>query len=108
MHVIGEAIEVQEMQEPLTVLRSGRRHEDALTDALIDQLQRSTDISSQKRAVYGLERILMEKFPTIALWYGAHWFEYSTKHAIGWLNERNPYAGPTDGLLIITHLRPAQ
>ena len=84
------------------------RWEDPKTDALIDQLQRSTDISSQKRAVYGLERILMDKFPTIALWYGAHWFEYSTKHAIGWPNERNPYAGPTDSLLIITHLRPAQ
>jgi peptide/nickel transport system substrate-binding protein len=84
------------------------RWEDPKTDALINQLQQTTDVSSQKRAVYGLEKILVDKFPTIPLWYGAHWFEYSTKHAIGWPNERNPYASPTDGLLIITHLRPAQ
>ncbi len=84
------------------------RWTDPNTDRLIDQLQQTTDVSSQKRAVYGLQKILINEFPTIPLWYGAVWFEYSTKHATGWPNERNPYAGPGDPLLIITHLQPAQ
>ena len=61
-----------------------------------------------KQAVAGLEKILTTQFPTVPLWYGAHWFQYSTKNAVGWPNEKDPYALTTDNLLIITHLRPPQ
>ena len=80
---------------------------DPNTDKLIDQLRQSTDTNAQKQAVYGLEKILTTQFPTVALWYGAHWFQYSTKRAVGWPNEQNPYALTTDNLLIITHLKPS-
>jgi len=83
------------------------RWEDPDTDKLIDQLRQSTDPEAQKQAVFGLEKILTTKFPSVALWYGAHWFQYSTKRAVGWPNEQNPYALTTDNLLIITHLKPS-
>lgn len=83
------------------------RWQDPDTDKLIDQLRQSPDVATQKQAVYGLEKILMAKFPTVPLWYGAHWFQYSTKRAVGWPNEQDPYALTTDNLLIITHLRPS-
>jgi len=82
------------------------RWEDQNTDKLIDQLRQSPDEAAQKQAVAGLEKILTTQFPTVPLWYGAHWFQYSTKNAVGWPNEQDPYAGPTDSLLIITHLKP--
>jgi len=84
------------------------RWEDPKTDALISQLQQSPATASQQQAVHGLEGILTTYYPTIPLWYGAHWFEYSTKHATGWPNQQNTYAGPTDNLLIVTHLQPVQ
>jgi peptide/nickel transport system substrate-binding protein len=77
------------------------------TDKLIDQLRESTDTNAQKQAAYGLEKIMTTKFPTVALWYGAHWFQYSTKRAVGWPNDQDPYALTTDNLLIITHLKPS-
>jgi peptide/nickel transport system substrate-binding protein len=80
---------------------------DPNSDALIDQLRQSTDTNTQKQAVYGLEKILTTQFPTVALWYGAHWFQYSTKRAVGWPNDQDPYALTTDNLLIITHLKPS-
>jgi len=82
------------------------RWQDPATDKLIDQIRESPDENAQKQAVQGLEKIMTEKFPTVPLWYGARWFQYSTKHAEGWPNEQDPYAGPTDALLIITHLKP--
>jgi peptide/nickel transport system substrate-binding protein len=83
------------------------RYEDPEMDALIDQLRESPDPDDQKEAVLGLEKIMVDKLPTIPLWYGAHWFQYSTKRADGWPNEQNPYAKPTDALLIITNLKPS-
>ncbi len=82
------------------------RYQDPQTDKLIAQLRQSTDPAAQKQAAYGLEKILVDQVPTVALWYGAHWFQYSTKNAVGWPDQYNPYAGPTDNLLIISHLLP--
>jgi peptide/nickel transport system substrate-binding protein len=83
------------------------RWTDPNTDKLIDQLRQSTDTNVQKQAVSGLEKILTTQYPTVALWYGAHWFQYSTRRAVGWPNEKDPYALTTDNLLIITHLKPS-
>ena len=77
------------------------------TDKLIDQLRQSPDVAERKKAVAGLEKILTTKYPTVPLWYGAHWFQYSTARATGWPNEQDPYALTTDNLLIITHLTPS-
>src|SRR5437588_9368429 len=44
MHVFGEAIEVQKMQEPLTVLPRGRRHEDAILRAAVAECGPGTQL----------------------------------------------------------------
>ncbi|GAA3732286.1 ABC transporter substrate-binding protein [Plantactinospora mayteni] len=83
------------------------RWTDPRTDQLIQALKVATDENAQKAAVADLSRIMMDQVPMIPLWYGAKWFQYRTKKAVGWPSEENPYANPGDNLLIITNLRPA-
>lgn len=83
------------------------RFENPEMDKLIDQLRQSPDEAAQKQAVAGMQKIIFEQFPTIPLWYGANWFQYSTRRAVGWPSEQDPYAKPGDSLLVITHLQPA-
>jgi len=82
-------------------------HKDPKIDALIDQLKQKVDVADQKPIVAELAKYSYEQFPDVPLWYGANWFQYSTKRAVGWPSADNPYAKPTDALLIITHLTPS-
>jgi peptide/nickel transport system substrate-binding protein len=83
------------------------RWNDARTDELIDKLFAAQDEKAQKAIVGDLSKIMMDQVPLIPLWYGARWFQYSTKKAVGWPDEKNPYALPTDNLLWITNVKPA-
>jgi peptide/nickel transport system substrate-binding protein len=83
------------------------RWQDQRTDELIDKLRNATDEKAQKEIVGDLTKIMMEQVPMIPLWYGARWFQYSTKKMDGWPNEDNQYAGPGDNLLWITNLKPS-
>ena len=83
------------------------RWQDDETDQLLEQLGSSPDESTQKAAVAGLQKIMVEQVPTIPLWYGARWFQYRTKNAVGWPSAKNPYAAPGDQLKIMTQLKPA-
>jgi len=86
------------------------RWEDEETDQLLQQLASTSDEAEQQEAVYGLQRIMYEEFPTIPLWYGAHWFQYRTEKAVGWPSEENPYTiqAGNSGFLIIINLRPPE
>lgn len=87
------------------------RWEDPKTDQLLSELRATPDQDKQKELVYQLQHIMMDEVPFVPLWYGAHWFEYSTRNAVGWPNQDDPYAipnGETDKSLIVTHLRPAE
>src|SRR5919199_6676046 len=48
MYVFGEAVEVQQMHEPLTVLRSGRRHEDAILRAAVAECGPGTQLFQRR------------------------------------------------------------
>jgi peptide/nickel transport system substrate-binding protein len=89
-------------------LTNETRWNDPETDQLLADLKVATDDSAQKEAVAGLAEIMMEEVPNIPIWYGAKWFEYNTKNAVGWPNEEDPYVGSNDFLPILTHLRPAE
>lgn len=78
---------------------------DPAVDRMLDQLQQALTVDQQKQAVAQLAEYSYQNFPDVPLWYGAHWFEFSTKKAVGWPDTSNPYGLPTDILLIITHLR---
>jgi peptide/nickel transport system substrate-binding protein len=82
------------------------RWRDEQTDQLLAQLRTAISAEEQQAPVGELSKIMMEEVPYVPVWYGAHWFQYSTKNAVGWPNEKDPYSKPTHGLLILTHLRP--
>jgi peptide/nickel transport system substrate-binding protein len=82
------------------------RWRDEQTDQLLAQLRNAISAEEQKAPVGELSKIMMDEVPYVPVWYGAHWFQYSTKNAVGWPNEKDPYSKPTRGLLILTHLRP--
>ncbi len=86
------------------------RWEHEETDQLLEQLATTSDEAEQKEAVNQLQMIMVEEFPTIPLWYGAHWFQYRTEKAVGWPNEEDPYTiqAGNSGFLIITNLRPPE
>jgi len=79
---------------------------DPKTDELIEKLRSTIDPDEEKAVVKELAKLSVEQFPTVPLWYGGHWFEFSTKRATGWPDASNPYAKPTDSLLIISNLKP--
>jgi peptide/nickel transport system substrate-binding protein len=84
------------------------RWKDAETDELLGELRVATDRKKQRKAVAGLISVMMEQAPVIPIWYGAKWFQYSTKKAVGWPNEKDPYAAAGDNLIWLTHLRSAK
>lgn len=71
------------------------RWEDPATDQLLRQYASTTDPNAQKQAIYGLQKIMVEQVPSIPLFYGPQWYEYSTKNVVGWPDENNQYAVPS-------------
>jgi len=88
-------------------LTNETRWSDPETDDLLADLKVATEEDAQKEAIAGLTGIMMDEVPNIPIWYGAKWFQYNTKNAVGWPNEDDPYVGSNDFLPILTHLRPA-
>ena len=82
------------------------RYENPDYDALVDQLRVTSDAEEQLSLVQQLQEIFFNDVPVVDIWYGAHWFQYRTEHAVGWPNEEHPYAQQTDPLLILTNLVP--
>lgn len=89
-------------------LSNETRWQDPETDKLLGDLKVASDEASQKEAVAGLANIMMNKVPSIPIWYGAKWFQYDTTRAVGWPNEKDPYSAGGDSLVVLTHLKPAQ
>ncbi|HZR41732.1 MAG TPA: ABC transporter substrate-binding protein [Ktedonobacteraceae bacterium] len=81
---------------PIGKLANGNweRWSDPATDQLLAQYARTTDLTMQRQALYGLQRIMVQQVPAIPLVYGATWYEYSTSRFVGWPDEKNPYAMP--------------
>nr|BBH85472.1 peptide ABC transporter substrate-binding protein [Thermosporothrix sp. COM3] len=85
---------------------------DSETDNLLHQYRTTSDKEAQKKALYGIQKIVVEKLPSIPLYYNVSWFEYSTKNATGWPDKDNPYAygSPFDApdcTQIVLRLKPA-
>ncbi|HLZ58329.1 MAG TPA: ABC transporter substrate-binding protein [Ktedonosporobacter sp.] len=84
---------------------------DDQTDKLLQTFATTADPATQKQAIAGIEKIVVENQPFLALWNGADYAEYSTKNFTGWPDATNPYAsgspntGP-DYEIVILHLQP--
>lgn len=91
------------------------RWQDPGTQTLLHSLETSTSPAQQKQAVHGLEHVMLDKVPVVALFYGATWGEYTTKDFTGWPDAAHPYAPPapygspapdkSTPLMIVTHLK---
>jgi peptide/nickel transport system substrate-binding protein len=82
------------------------RYQNPDYDALCDQLRVATTEEEQVSLVQQLQQIYYDDIPVVDIWYGAHWFQYRTEHAVGWPSEETPYAQQTDPFLILTNLVP--
>jgi peptide/nickel transport system substrate-binding protein len=65
------------------------------TDAALDTIKSTTDVSKQKEAFSIIEDVMVNQLPAIPLFYGPTWYEYSTAKYTGFASETNPYAGPS-------------
>lgn len=88
------------------------RWSDPATDKLLQQYETSGDPATQKAALDGLQKIMVEQLPAIPLSYNVTWDEYTTTHVTGWPSETDPYdyGAPTntpDNEFIILHLKAA-
>jgi peptide/nickel transport system substrate-binding protein len=78
-----------------TAASNWERWNDAATNQALQQFAGTTDQAVQKQAINSLQKIMVEQLPTIPLFYGPSWYEYSTKNVVGWPDANNPYAHPS-------------
>ncbi len=84
---------------------------DSSTDNYLNQYASTSDVTVQKQAIQGIEKVFVDNQPFIPLWTGADYDEYSTKNFTGWPDANNPYSsgspntGP-DYEQVILHLQP--
>ncbi|WP_433431576.1 ABC transporter substrate-binding protein [Nonomuraea sp. CA-141351] len=88
------------------------RWKDAETDRLIDEYAATDDLAEQQKATQGLGKIMVEKLPTVPLFYSPGWAQFRTDKYVGWPSEQDPYAMPSpydspDAAVVLLHLKPA-
>ncbi len=81
-------------------------------DKFLLQYEETSDVPTQKAAIAGIEKIMVEQLPAIPLTVNVYWDEYTTTNWKGWPDENNPYAPGApylapDSEYIILHLQPA-
>ena len=85
------------------------RWNDPASDALLNQYNGTTDLTQQKQAMYGIEKIMVDKLPVIFLQNEPYWYEYNTLKYVGWPDQGNMYAEPSpfaypDDEMVLLHL----
>ncbi len=70
------------------------RWNDPQTQQFLQQYKLNIDPAVEKQALYGLEKIMVDKLPLIPLFYGTEGYEYNTKRFTGWPDAQHPYAEP--------------
>ncbi|MFC4111927.1 ABC transporter substrate-binding protein [Nonomuraea zeae] len=89
-----------------------QRWKDAETDRLIDEYAATEDEAEQQRVTQALGKIMVEKLPTLPLFYSPSWAQFRTNKYTGWPSEQDPYAMPSpytspDAAVVLLHLKPA-
>lgn len=88
------------------------RWNDPATQAALSEFAGAGTPEEQQAAVEKLATIVSTQAPVIPLLYGAGWFEYSSKHFVGWPTQHNSYIDPSPNpsnvAYTILRLRPAE
>ena len=58
---------------------------------LLDTAVSTLDSKTRKNAYMRIQEIIAKDMPVIPAFYGAHWYEYSTKYWVNWPNQDKPY-----------------
>jgi len=58
---------------------------------LLDRAVSTLDPEVRKNAYFRIQEIIYRDMPSVPAFFGAHWYEYSTKYWINWPNQDNPY-----------------
>jgi peptide/nickel transport system substrate-binding protein len=78
---------------------------------LLAALRNTFDPAEQRRLTVGLERLWLQTVPFVPLFAAPEWSTYSTKHFVGFPNERDFYLQPSfftsDYVVALTRIRPA-
>lgn len=86
------------------------RFSNAQAQQALAQFAGSNDPSVQQTALNTLQTVVSTQAPVIPLLYGAAWYEYSTKHYIGWPTATNQFNNPVPNspfiLYTVLHLKP--
>jgi peptide/nickel transport system substrate-binding protein len=79
-------------------------------EAALAQFAGTDNKATQQAALNTLQEIISTQAPVIPLFYGAAWYEYSTKDYTGWPTATNPYINPVPNspymLYTLLHLTP--
>ncbi len=67
---------------------------------LLDKAVSTLNIEKMKEVYFKIQEIIHKDFPSIPMFYGTVWYEYSEKYWTNWPSEKNPYwyrCSPGDG-----------
>jgi len=67
---------------------------------ILKKIAASLDPKVRRTLYFQLQRVIYRDLPAIALFHGAHWYEYNETHWVGWPNEDRAWwfpAAPWDG-----------
>lgn len=67
-------------------------------DSLILKYGRVTNLKAQIVLAKRMQQIVAENVPIMPIMYGADWYEYNTKHFVGWPSAGHPYIDPAPWL----------
>jgi len=103
--------------EPLlhsTSINNWEQWNNPMTDQLLDRYAATSDQTVQKQAIAGLTSIMADQLPVIPVLDAVQFYEFSTKHWVGWPTPQNLYAvgsayqlAAGDNEQVILHLTPA-
>lgn len=65
-----------------------------VVDKAFVDFEQALDPAQQVKDIQTVESVFAKQLPSIPLFYGVHWTEYTTTHFTGWPTAKNPYALP--------------
>ncbi|MCC7207408.1 MAG: ABC transporter substrate-binding protein [Anaerolineae bacterium] len=89
----------------------GRFGDPTATD-LVEAFAATSDEQEHRRIITELQHRFAELVPTLPLYSGPAWMEYSTRRFVGWPNADDPYAvgqpSANERLIVLTTVRPKE
>ncbi|SEM02319.1 peptide/nickel transport system substrate-binding protein [Stigmatella aurantiaca] len=91
--------------------RNWNRFASKEADALFKAFEGTSDVEEQKKLAAQMQMIFVQNAPTVPLFPGPSWGEYSTRRFTNFPNKENPYAkltpnSPPENLFVLVEVKP--